>query len=97
MSNPIRKSATPLRQPAPRETQGEAPRETQREVAAPALRPGSLGGFPQVRLRRNRSAGWVRRLVAENRLGCEDLVWQVCVHDGQNGRATWRERGCQYV
>src|SRR3546814_9960362 len=55
--------------PAPRETQGEAPRETQREVAAPALRPCSLGGFPQVRLRRNRSAGWVRRLVAENRLG----------------------------
>jgi len=74
MSDPIRKSAAPLRRPAPQ----EAPPET----GTPARRPDSLGGFPQVRLRRNRSAGWVRRMVAENRLGTEDLIWPIFVHDG---------------
>ena len=74
MSDPIRKSAAPLRRPAPQ----EAPQET----GTPARRPDSLGGFPQVRLRRNRSAGWVRRMVAENRLGTEDLIWPIFVHDG---------------
>src|SRR3546814_1538839 len=75
MSEAIRKSAAPLRRPAPQ----EAPKGT------PGERESSLGAFPQVRLRRNRSAGWVRRLVAENRLGTDDLIWPVFVHDG-NGR-----------
>ena len=79
MSDPIRKGAAPLRRPAPR----EAPQEP----GAPARRPDSLGGFPQIRLRRNRSAGWVRRMVAENRLGTEDLIWPVFVHDGSGRQA----------
>src|SRR3546814_5048383 len=59
MGEAIRKSAAPLRRPAPQ----EAPKGT------PGERESSLGAFPQVRLRRNRSAGWVRRLVAENQTG----------------------------
>jgi len=70
MTDLIRKSAAPLRPLAPG------------EVGSPARRPESLGAFPQVRLRRNRSADWVRRLVAENRLGTEDLIWPVFLHDG---------------
>ncbi|MGF1592914.1 MAG: porphobilinogen synthase [Kiloniellaceae bacterium] len=70
----IRKGAQPLRPVAPREAAAPAPR-----------RPEALGAYPQVRLRRNRSAAWLRRLVAENRLGAEDLIWPVFVHDG-NGR-----------
>ncbi|HMA13392.1 MAG TPA: porphobilinogen synthase [Kiloniellaceae bacterium] len=73
MSNPIRKSPAPLRRAAP----PEAP------LKEPASgRAGALGAYPQVRLRRNRSDAWVRRLVAENRLGTEDLIWPVFVHDG---------------
>jgi porphobilinogen synthase len=34
-----------------------------------------------VRLRRNRTDEWTRRLVAESRLTVEDLVWPVFVHD----------------
>src|SRR3546814_17381838 len=72
MSEAIRKSAAPLRRPAPQ----EAPKGT------PGERESSLGAFPQVRLRRNRSAGWVRRLVAEHRLGTDALIWPVFVPDG---------------
>jgi len=50
-----------------------------------AKRPEALGAYPQVRLRRNRTDNWVRRMVAESRLGTEDLIWPVFVHDG-NGR-----------
>jgi len=77
MTDLIRKGAAPLRPVAPR----EAPREP----GVSARRSDSLGAFPQVRLRRNRSAEWVRRLVAENRLGTDDLIWPVFIHDG-NGR-----------
>jgi porphobilinogen synthase len=35
-----------------------------------------------VRLRRNRADDWTRRLVAENRLTVEDLIWPVFVHEG---------------
>jgi len=71
----IRKGALPLRPVAPR------------EPAAPAQRPQTprsktLGAYPQVRLRRNRSDAWIRRLVAENRLGTEDLIWPVFIHAG---------------
>ncbi|MEO3429805.1 porphobilinogen synthase [Pelagibius sp. CAU 1746] len=45
-------------------------------------RPETLGAFPQVRMRRNRNAQWVRRMVAENRLGTEDLIWPIFVHGG---------------
>jgi porphobilinogen synthase len=39
------------------------------------------GQYPRVRLRRNRADGWTRRLVAENRLSADDLIWPVFVHD----------------
>jgi porphobilinogen synthase len=41
----------------------------------------SHGQYPRVRMRRNRSDDWTRRLVAENRLAIDDLIWPVFVHD----------------
>ena len=48
----------------------------------PAAAPASpTGQYPRIRLRRNRADAWTRRLVAEHRLGVEDLIWPVFVHD----------------
>ncbi len=44
------------------------------------------GAFPRVRLRRNRADLWNRRLVAENRLTVDDLIWPVFVVEGQGQR-----------
>ena len=44
------------------------------------------GRFPTTRLRRNRTADWNRRLVAETRLGIDDLIWPIFVHDGPEER-----------
>ncbi len=44
------------------------------------------GAFPATRMRRNRRDGWTRRLVAENRLSVDDLIWPVFVHDGGEAR-----------
>ncbi|MDX1710564.1 MAG: porphobilinogen synthase [Rhodovibrionaceae bacterium] len=41
------------------------------------------GAFPRVRLRRNRSDGWVRRMTRENRLAADDLIWPVFVQEGE--------------
>ncbi|HEY6631780.1 MAG TPA: porphobilinogen synthase [Rhizobiaceae bacterium] len=38
------------------------------------------------RLRRMRKAGWSRRLVQENRLTVDDLIWPIFVIDGDNRR-----------
>ncbi len=43
--------------------------------------PAALGAYPQVRMRRNRTDGWTRRLVAECRLSIDDLIWPVFVQD----------------
>src|SRR5262250_2077499 len=43
----------------------------------------SSGQFPRVRLRRNRSHEWIRRLVAENRLDVSDFIWPVFVQEGR--------------
>jgi len=43
-------------------------------------------GFPTTRMRRNRRTDWSRRLVAENRLGVDDLIWPVFVHSGDEAR-----------
>ena len=43
-------------------------------------------GFPATRMRRNRRAGWLRRLVAETRLGADDLIWPIFVVDGEGQR-----------
>jgi porphobilinogen synthase len=46
--------------------------------------PTAHGQYPRVRMRRNRADEWTRRLVAENRLTVEDLVWPVFVHDSSD-------------
>ena len=42
--------------------------------------------YPTTRLRRNRRDDWSRRLVAENHLMVDDLIWPVFVHEGDNRR-----------
>ena len=44
------------------------------------------GQFPQTRLRRPRRQDWSRRLVRENHLTVNDLIWPMFVHDGRNRR-----------
>jgi len=44
--------------------------------------PTPIGAYPRTRMRRNRRDEWSRRLVAENRLSADDLIWPVFVHDG---------------
>jgi porphobilinogen synthase len=50
--------------------------------------PHDPGQFPTTRLRRNRRTDWSRRLVAENRLSVDDLIWPVFVHDGKAKRTS---------
>jgi len=45
--------------------------------------PTPLGRFPRTRMRRNRRTDWWRRLVAENRLSPDDLIWPFFVVDGE--------------
>ncbi|HET6389409.1 MAG TPA: porphobilinogen synthase [Hyphomicrobium sp.] len=44
------------------------------------------GGFPAIRMRRNRKANWSRRLVTENQLSASDLIWPLFVVDGEAQR-----------
>ncbi len=44
------------------------------------------GKYPSSRLRRNRQHDWSRRLVAENSLSVNDLIWPVFVQEGENQR-----------
>tara|TARA_B100000459_G_scaffold132036_1_gene86633 strand:- start:248 stop:1315 length:1068 start_codon:yes stop_codon:yes gene_type:complete len=44
------------------------------------------GRYPAVRMRRNRSGDGVRRLIAENKLSVDDLIWTTFVVDGENQR-----------
>jgi porphobilinogen synthase len=59
------------------------------ERATPRL-PEALGAYPQVRMRRNRSDTWSRRLVAEARLSVDDLIWPLFVQedDGESAVAS---------
>ncbi|GBQ98441.1 delta-aminolevulinic acid dehydratase [Acetobacter nitrogenifigens DSM 23921 = NBRC 105050] len=43
----------------------------------------SLGRFPLTRLRRNRHDRFTRRLVAENALSVDDLIWPIFVMEGE--------------
>jgi porphobilinogen synthase len=55
--------------------------------AGPAAHPAAIApGFPTTRLRRNRKADWTRRLVAENMLTVDDLIWTIFIIDGENRR-----------
>ena len=42
--------------------------------------------FPQTRMRRNRQTDWSRRLVRENHVRVDDLIWPVFVREGQSIR-----------
>jgi porphobilinogen synthase len=44
------------------------------------------GGFPAIRMRRNRRSPWSRRLVAEHQLSPNDLIWPMFVVDGEAQR-----------
>ena len=43
----------------------------------------SVGAYPTVRMRRNRRHAWTRRLVAENTLGIDDLIWPIFLMEGE--------------
>jgi len=45
--------------------------------------PPTLPAFPAARPRRLRQADWTRRLVAENRVSVDDLIWPLFVHDAK--------------
>ena len=62
--------------PVPRRPPEPVPEVPLADVQSP------VGAYPTTRMRRNRRDGWTRRLVAENRLTPDDLIWPVFVHDG---------------
>jgi porphobilinogen synthase len=43
----------------------------------------AVGRFPATRMRRNRRDGWTRRLVAENSLSVDDLIWPIFIIEGK--------------
>jgi len=43
-----------------------------------------LGSFPSTRMRRTRRENWSRRLVSENALSVDDLIWPLFVLEGEN-------------
>jgi porphobilinogen synthase len=43
----------------------------------------SVGQFPTTRMRRNRYDAWTRRLVAENVVSVDDLIWPVFIIEGR--------------
>ncbi len=57
------------------------------EVRETALRPSAPSLDLTVRPRRNRKSEWARRLVRENVLTTDDLIWPMFVIDGDNKRA----------
>ncbi len=44
------------------------------------------GMYPRVRMRRNRTDGWMRDMVAEHRLSTADLIWPLFVTGGEKHR-----------
>ncbi|MCG6207145.1 porphobilinogen synthase [Rhodopseudomonas sp. HC1] len=57
------------------------------EVRDPVLRPSAPPLDLTIRPRRNRKTEWARRLVRENVLTTDDLIWPMFVIDGDNKRA----------
>jgi len=41
----------------------------------------NIGSYPNTRLRRNRKKEWSRRLVQENTLSSNDLIWPILLHN----------------
>ncbi|MBA2127479.1 porphobilinogen synthase [Hyphomicrobium methylovorum] len=56
--------------------------------ASPHATEPVLGGYPAIRMRRNRKASWSRALVAEHRLSPADLIWPMFVTEGKDARTT---------
>ena len=44
----------------------------------------NIGSYPNTRLRRNRKMDWSRRLVQENTLSTNDLIWPIFIREGKN-------------
>ena len=44
----------------------------------------NIGSYPAIRLRRNRKTEWSRRLVSENNLSTNDLIWPIFLREGKN-------------
>jgi len=44
----------------------------------------NIGSYPGTRLRRNRKKDWSRRLVQENTLSTNDLIWPIFICEGKN-------------
>ena len=44
----------------------------------------TTGSYPTTRMRRNRKKDWCRRLVRENNLSVNDLIWPIFITDGKN-------------
>ncbi len=44
----------------------------------------NIGSYPGTRLRRNRKKEWSRRLVQENTLSTNDLIWPIFICEGKN-------------
>jgi porphobilinogen synthase len=49
-------------------------------------RRAARGSYPTTRLRRNRRADWSRRLICENALNTDDLIWPIFVIEGERKR-----------
>ena len=48
--------------------------------------PYQPGHYPTTRLRRNRRDDWSRRMIAENKLGVDDLIWPIFGQEGKKQR-----------
>ncbi len=40
--------------------------------------------YPTTRMRRVRQADWSRRLVSENQISVDDLIWPIFIREGEN-------------
>ncbi|MBO0733866.1 MAG: porphobilinogen synthase [Methylocapsa sp.] len=62
------------------------PLRSRREAAPWQDAPANMKLDLPTRLRRNRKAGWARKLVCENTLGAGDLIWPIFLCEGENTR-----------
>ena len=45
----------------------------------------AMSSFPALRMRRGRSAPWIRAMLAEHRLHPSDLIWPLFIAEGKQG------------
>ncbi len=60
--------------------------ERAKRAGTPKTQGEQQPGYPATRLRRNRRSDWSRRLVRENTLSTDDLIWPLFVVEGSNER-----------